>query len=142
MRVRIRSREHMPIVFLGERDTYLCNIYRKYFFSLGHEVFSFVDGRRLYEDIMIHRPSAVLFSFGIGGGKEYDILRDIQSIETGRRPPVFVLSDFADMRDVQKCRSFSCAGCFVKGHAKPEGLVAKIDEFMRRMPESSLVKVL
>lgn len=131
----------MSIIFLGERDAYLCNIYRKYFFSLGHEVFSFVDGRRLFEDIAILRPNAILFSFGIGGGREYDILRDIQSIETGERPSVFVLSDFADMRDVKKCRSFSCAGCFVKSYVKPEGLVAKIDGFIRRTPKLSPINV-
>lgn len=139
--MRIRSRKTMSIIFLGERDAYLCNIYRKHFFSLGYDVFSFADGRRLFEDILVLQPNAILFSFGIGGGKEYDILRDIQSIETGKRPSVFVLSDFADMRDVQKCRLFSCAGCFVKGYAKPEGLVAKIDEFIRQIPRPSMINV-
>ncbi len=118
-------------VLFAEEDYFLGEIYRKKLEEVGYKVTLVQSGDACIREVEKKTPRIVVLDLLLPQIDGFQVLELLKKNTKTSHIPVIVLTHLGQKEDVKKALSLGAHEYILKSHARPDDLIAKIQEILR-----------
>ncbi len=115
-----------PLIVMVSADDRMVEIYKDLFAEYDFSLKDVQKGEKALKVIKEKKPFAVLVDMAIPGEDGFDVIGNMQKLQTLKKIPVVVLSHLSDVADVARARKLKVHQFCLKLHCHPERIVAGV----------------
>lgn len=122
----------MSKILIIEDDVSLQKTLQEYLMAENFKVFCAYDGEEGLQKVNAEKPDIVLLDIVLPKINGYEVLRKIKKNPKTNKIPVILLTNLADMRDVEKALDLGATNYLVKSDYKMEEIVDKVRDILKK----------
>ncbi len=119
-------------VLLAEEDIFLGEIYKKKLEALGYKVTQVQNGEACIKEVEKKVPRIVVLDLLLPKLDGFAVLDILKKGSKTKHIPVIVFTHLGQKEDVKKALQLGAHGYILKHHTKPEDLIHKIEEILKK----------
>lgn len=119
-------------ILLAEEDKFLGEIYKKKLENVGYKVTLVANGAACVKEVEKKIPRIVILDLLIPKLDGFNVLDVLKKNPKTKHIPIIIFTHLGQKEDVKKALHLGAHDYILKHHAKPEDLIEKIQQILKK----------